>query len=126
MQLTAKNLSELIQSLRSNVPGGSQKRIQPRVGIRLKVELVLLDPKTGFGSERIAAWVRDISAGGIGLLCDRGFKAGEPFDLIVQGEEGAEERVPCFISYCREVGTDLFSIGAKFQDYKPKDADEER
>src|SRR5438105_14455267 len=97
MQLTAKNLSELIQSLRSNVPGTSQKRIQPRVGIRLKVELVLLDPKTGFGSERIAAWVRDISAGGIGLLCDRGFKAGETFVLLVLWEADAEERGPLFI-----------------------------
>ena len=68
--------------------------------------------------------VRPSIAAKSGLLCDRGFKAGEPFDLIVQGEEGADERVPCFISYCREVGTDLFRIGAKFQDYKPKDEEQ--
>src|SRR4051794_38071022 len=122
MQLTAKNLSELIHSLRLSKTGKGQKRAEPRVGIRIKVELVLLDPHTGFGAERVSAWVRDISAGGIGLLCNRGFKEGEAFDLIVEGQGGQaakEERIPCFISYCRAVGTDLFRIGAKFQNYKP-------
>ena len=125
MELTAKTLGDLIKSLRSTQAGAGQKRTAPRVGVRIKVELLLLDPNTGFGAERITAWVRDISASGVGLLCNRAFKKDEAFDLLLAEEADNQERVPCFITYCRAVGADLFRLGAKFQGYEPKDQNEQ-
>ena len=120
MQLTAKSLGELVKSLRSSPRGSSEKRQEPRVGVRTRVELLLLDPKTGFGAARVSAWVRDVSAGGVGLLCERPFKLGETFDLIVKGEGDNEERIACVMRYCGAVGTDLFRLGAKFVNFDPK------
>jgi hypothetical protein len=114
MLLTAKSLSELIRSLRSNPRAAAEKRGEMRVGIRTKIGLVLLDPATGAPRERYSAWVRDVSAGGVGLLCGRRFKDGEPFDLLIEGPKGEEERVPCMITYCQSVATDLFRVGARF------------
>jgi hypothetical protein len=114
MLLTAKTLGELVRSLRSNPRGASEKREEIRVGIRTKIGVLLLDPATGVGRERFSAWVRDVSAGGIGLLSGRRLKLEETFDLIIEGPTGGEERVPCVITYCQAVGTDLFRLGARF------------
>jgi hypothetical protein len=114
MLLTARTLGELVRSLRSHPKGTAEKRVEMRVGIRTKVGMLLLDPATGAGRERLSAWVRDVSAGGVGLLSGRRLKQGETFDLIMESAGGGEERVPCIITYCQAVGTDLFRVGARF------------
>jgi hypothetical protein len=125
MQLTAKNLGELIKSLKSSPRGTTEKRVEPRVGVRVKVELLLLDPQTGFGAGRVSAWVRDVSATGVGLLANRPFKTGEAFDLLAEGDrDGEEERIACTIAYCRAVGTDVFRVGAKFAKLSLKDTED--
>lgn len=114
MVLTAKSLGELIRALRSNPRGAAEKRAETRVGIRTKIGIAVLDPATGQVKERLSAWVRDVSAGGVGLLAGRRFKIGEAFDLLIPGPTGDEERVPCVIAYCQGVSTDVFRLGARF------------
>jgi hypothetical protein len=115
VELTAKSLSELINSLRSNPRGASEKRTQPRVGLCASAEIVVRDATTGFGIDRLQIRVRDVSAGGIGLLCPRRFTPGEKFSLILDGvQPGTEQEAGCTVTYCRKVGTDLHLIGANF------------
>jgi hypothetical protein len=115
VELTAKSLAELINSLRSNPKGASEKRTQPRVGLRASAEIIVRDPVSGFGLERVAIRIRDVSAGGIGILCPRRLAPGEKFALVLHGARpGTEQEAECMVTYCRKVGTDLHLIGANF------------
>lgn len=114
MRLTAETFDELIRSLRSNAPAGSEKRRQPRVGLRVRAEVMVRDPATGFGGERAEITIRDISAGGVGLLVPRPIDAGQRFSLVLDG--AASRSVRCVVMHCRSVGANLFRIGAKFED----------
>ena len=113
MQLTASTLGELIKSLRSNEQAGADKRVDPRVGLRARAEI-----QVPISNERLQIWVRDVSAGGVSILCPRYFELENEFSLILDAE--AIESATCRVTHCRRVGSDLYSIGAKFTDYSPK------
>jgi hypothetical protein len=122
MPLTAKSLSDIVQSLRNPAAKGSDKRKQARVGMRSRAEIQVRDQQTGFGGERLAVWVRDVSAGGIGLLSSKALSLGALFGLLLDGDGGLPEEVLCVIVYERSVGGGLYRIGARFKDYQPRSA----
>ena len=112
MQLTASNLHDLIKALRSNAMTGVDKRRNPRVGLRARADIQIPN-----SNERVPIWVRDISAGGINILCPRYFEIDSQFVLIL-GDKS--ENCICTVRHCRKVGSDLYGIGAKFLDYSLK------
>src|SRR4051795_10633696 len=98
VQLTPKTLGDLIRALRSNKQHGD-KRADPRVGLSARAELILRDPQTGLGVERLTVRVRDVSAGGVGFLSSRVFAVNETFDLLLDAAGTAQdEQVPCHVS----------------------------
>jgi hypothetical protein len=113
MQLTAQTLGDLIKSLRSNPCNGADKRRNPRVGLRARAEIQI--PVT---NERLSIWVRDVSAGGVNILCPRYFEVNAQFTLVL-GDDSSEQAI-CTVRHCRKVGSDLYGIGAKFVDYSPR------
>jgi hypothetical protein len=117
VQLTPKTLGDLIRALRSN-KGAGDKRLDPRVGLSARAELILRDPETGLGVDRLTVRVRDVSAGGVGFLGPRPFAINEAFDLLLDGAGAAQdEQVPCRVTYCRSVGRDLYQVGGRFESY---------
>ena len=113
MQLTAQTLGELIKSLRSNPAQGADKRRNPRVGLRARGEILV--PGT---NERLAIWIRDVSAGGVNILCPRYFDIKSQFLLVLGGDRS--EQAVCTVRHCRKVGSELFGIGANFLNFTPR------
>jgi len=108
MELTKEVLTEIVKSLRSNARIGLEKRNQPRVGLRLRAQVL----RWPFQEAPICLWVRDVSAGGMGAVCEKPFQAKDNIKIIFA--EMDAEPVPCTVSYCRKVGASQFQIGIKF------------
>ena len=119
MQLTAKSLAELIESLRSNPGEPGERRKEPRVGLRVRAEIALPPPAGVTEGKRVGVWVRDVSASGIGILCEHAFEAGDTFALLL-GADGTG-MMHCTVKNCRRIDERLHCSGAKFSDYTPKE-----
>jgi hypothetical protein len=121
MRLTASSLAEMIDSLRSNTGQPGERRKKPRIGLRVRAEIALPsrghDGSAGEGP-RLTVWVRDVSAGGIGILSEHAFERGDRFALLL-GADGPHSRAQCTVMNCRKVDSRLYGTGAKFIDYDP-------
>jgi hypothetical protein len=115
MQLTANGLAEMIDSLRSNVGEPGERRKAPRIGLRMRAEIALPGPGEDGEGRRLTVWVRDVSAGGIGILCEHAFARGDRFTLIL-GTDGPRSRAECAVMNCRKVDSRLHGAGARFID----------
>jgi hypothetical protein len=113
MQLTATKLADLIRSLRASALAGTDKRKNPRAGLRTRAEIHIHQ-----GSTRMPIWIRDVSAGGINILGSRYLEIGTRFSLMLDGDR--VETALCETRFCRKVGSELFNIGARFIDYPPR------
>ena len=102
MQLTATNLSELVRALRSNA-GPGEKRKHPRVGLRVKAEIIV-------NEQSHTVWVRDLSAGGTNLSSSREIPDGTFFDLVLSDSD----KIGCVVCHCRHSGPSTYAIGARF------------
>jgi hypothetical protein len=110
VELTKRLLAEIVESLRSHARGGIEKRQHPRVGMRLKAHML----RQPFQGRPLTIWVRDISSGGMGILCDQVLQEGEP--LRITFSDDPEHSVECKASYRRRVSSNLFQIGLRFDD----------
>lgn len=107
LQLTYETFHEMRQSLRSHTPGDTEKRRQPRVGLRAQVEITVP------GSiEFCKVWIRDISEGGVGLLAPIHIDPGTQFLMSLRDRDGVPHIIRCTVAHCRKVGTGLFVVGA--------------
>jgi hypothetical protein len=110
MKLTSEMLTEVLMALRSNPPASSDKRQQPRVGLRVQVQIIL--PPS---AEPCSVRLRDISEGGIGLLTEMALDDGQELILLLQGKDGAPKFLRCAVTHCRKAGSSHYSVGASFQ-----------
>jgi hypothetical protein len=110
VELTRRLLAEIVDSLRSHSRNGVEKRQHPRVGMRMKAQML----RHPFLGRPITIWVRDISSGGMGILCDKPLRDGEP--LRITFSDDREYSVGCTASYGRRVSSNLFQIGICFDD----------
>ena len=121
MELTRAILNDLLRSLRSSPKQATEKRTQPRVGMRLRARAVVAGA-TAIDQPPIEVWLRDISAGGLGILCNQPFARGDTVRVILAensdtntgGSGDDPDLLPCTVAYCRRVGTGLYQIGLKF------------
>jgi hypothetical protein len=117
MHLSAAMLADIVCSLRSSVRGGMEKRQKPRVGLRAQARYVTAGRVR---DEAETAWVRDISTGGVGLLCRRELPAGTTVSLMLEKPGAPDELVACTVAYCRKASSSSFTVGLRFNQYKPK------
>lgn len=76
MLLNAQMYEQIVRSLRSDVRTIQDRRRHPRVGLRARVNIVPLD-KDRQPREPACVWVRDVSAGGFGLVVREPLELGQ-------------------------------------------------
>lgn len=111
MELTRDMLREL-QSCRTDPGGPNERRNRPRVGARLVARI----STTERDALRAEVRIRDVSAGGIAFLFPRPMKPGAEFLLHVPASKHVVEQVPCRVTRCERVSSDLYRIGAASRD----------
>lgn len=110
MDLTKRLLAEIVESLRSHSRVGVEKRRNPRVGLRLRAQLL----RSPFFGRPMIIWVRDVSSGGMGILIDKPIGEGEALRIVFADEP--DQCVACTATYRRRVSSTLFHVGIKFDD----------
>src|SRR5436190_22610010 len=79
MELTRAVLTEMLKALRSNPKTGMEKRVKPRVGLRLRARVFT----AAAIDHPLEVWLRDVSAGGLGMLSSQPFAHGETIKMIL-------------------------------------------
>jgi hypothetical protein len=113
-------LSELKRCRRDDWRGG--RRGASRVGVRYTLQ-VRADHPLGLGQPRSTeparAWLRDVSASGVGLCCPEPLAVGTTIRLVLvhsgsgNGASGGVE-VPCVVRRCVPVAAGVYHVGASF------------
>jgi hypothetical protein len=115
MVLTTAQLEEILSGLKSDKPKlGAERRRQPRLDVRGRIRVVPNQATPGGGpTDQFEAWVRDVSRGGIGLLCPRLLCAGDRFTARFARPGGDEITMEYVVSRCTKLPTGEFSVGAR-------------
>lgn len=121
MQLSAETFLQIVKSLRSDTVGngGREQRKMPRVGVRGR-STILMPGKTGQRPHTVN--VRDISAGGIGLLMTEPLlSVGEEFVLVLPstGQQGKRQML-CVVARFNKLSANLYTVGASFKHEVPE------
>jgi hypothetical protein len=113
MILTAEQMTQLLavvaEAPSSTLP--NEQRAHPRVGVRYKIQFAELIGGVAIPEQ---AWMRDISAGGVGLATSRMLDAGRHVLVTLPGAKGRVLKVVCEVRHCREVAPNIFHAGLKF------------
>lgn len=113
MQLSAELFSQIVKDLVSDNGGAvvRQQRREPRVGVRARAHILPILASATLLPVR----VRDLSAGGMGLLVPRELAAGQLF-LLLLPKAGIHPplRLACTVAHCHTLAEDLFAVGARF------------
>ena len=112
--LTAEVFKDVIGALRSDESSTRllDKRSSPRVGLRTKLAIVT-GPTGPFEVPPVEVWLRDLSAGGMGIVYSHEMERGTPFVAHLPRRQGPPLRVLYEVAHCKRLSKDLFSIGAK-------------
>src|SRR5829696_1362396 len=91
--LTAEVFKDVIGALRSddNSTRVLDKRTSPRVGLRTKLAIVT-GPTGAFETSPVEVWLRDLSAGGIGIVHNQEMERGTPFVAHLPRRQGVALR----------------------------------
>lgn len=112
--LTAEVFKDVIVALRSDDNSARivDKRGAPRVGLRTKLAIVL-GLSSSFEAAPLEVWLRDLSAGGVGIVHNREIERGTPFVAHLPRSHGPPLRVLYTVAHCKRLAKEIFSIGAK-------------
>lgn len=116
MHLSIEQLSDIVRSLRADERLGMEKRKSPRVGLRAQGLIVFPLDTTA----HIPVWIRDVSPGGFSFLYHSPLQESTGVSLLLKDRDGKLEALGCTVMHCRKVASDLYSIGASFNDYNPR------
>ena len=107
-----RELAELERSRLSLFPGRCQRQFDRHV-IRGDAVLTSVEDRSQEGVT-IDAYLRDVSRGGIGLVCHRKLEAGSRWriDIKRNGYPVAEQTIE--VRHCREVRPNLYLCGTQF------------
>jgi PilZ domain len=115
--------AEMFEAITTSIRGDSrdEKRKEPRVGLSGKVFIVVPSPSTDRKPKLVA--VRDLSAGGIGIIHNEKLEPGQQFNLLLKYEQiGLLKEIICTVRWSRSLGSGLYAIGAKFTARQGKSA----
>jgi len=118
MQLRAEQYRQIVEHLRSEIarPGrASERRAAPRVGLRAQIDMIPC--RTGAGAQVEQAWVRDISAEGIGLIFHEAVHPGTYVVVTLPAADGASNPLDLLflVVRCEPLGNGQFALGARLQ-----------
>lgn len=114
MWLSVEMLGDILESLRSynRDSRGTEKRTQPRVGLRAEAEVI---PPHGANGQLAVVRLRDVSAGGMNILYPRAVDTGSQLTMVLRRKRGGVIGIPCTVRHCRPVSRDLYSVGVQFR-----------
>jgi hypothetical protein len=120
MQLSAEEFADMIDSLQCalRTPKGAEQRRAQRV--KREVRMTITPVNDGGRETPVAVLVRDVSAGGIGLLYQRRMPRQARFILRLPRPQEKPLSILCTVMHCQRMGSHLFSVGAEFT--RPEDA----
>jgi hypothetical protein len=122
MDLEAEEFTGIVAAMR--LRGGARAWDDRRSMGRIPMQkcMAIIPFKTGATGETINVWVRDISAGGIGLVYAHRMEAGDEFVIRLPRVDGSELAMLCTVTHCASLAPELFTIGASFNAIAPADA----
>ena len=112
MQLSATQFREILATLRSDQPAGSEQRQTPRVGVRAQVDMVTIGAR-GESGELTKIRLVDLSAGGISFLYRDRLAAGQSMEVRLPSSNGCLA-IHAEVRHCRRIHDELFSVGAQY------------
>jgi hypothetical protein len=115
MHLTTALFEQVVSTLRSDDRGTRDQRDGPRVGLRAKVKMTLVD----LGNRRIGSlegWVRDLSVSGIGLTLCQTLASGSLFIIQLPIKDSSTVSLRYKVAYSHAVAGvgNVFTIGGLF------------
>jgi hypothetical protein len=109
--LSGDQFRQIVEGLKSDVPNraGIEKRSAPRVGMRTKLQIYC----NGDERDATAAWLRDLSATGMGIVLSHALARDAEF--LVKFPLNGPNALSVFytVRHCKELGKNLYFIGAK-------------
>jgi hypothetical protein len=113
MPLSAEQFKQIIESLRSDSPtrSGFEKRTAPRVGLRTKL---MIYPNCD-QSRPLSAWLRDLSATGIGIVDSRPLETGSEFLVLFPLRGKWSLSAYYTVMHCEDLARNLYFIGARLE-----------
>ena len=97
MLLTAEMYEQIVRSLRSDVRTVQDRRKNPRVGLRARINIVPLD-ENRHPAEPTCVWVRDVSAGGFGLVVREMLDSGQLLIVRLERRDEAPLSLLCEVA----------------------------
>jgi len=120
MDLSATILQETLTKVKSDKPGGNAaRRVRPRVGLRCA--LTILPYSKGACGRPLKAWTRDISLGGMGILCPASMKAGDQFIVSLPRADSKPMILLCTVRNCNQLADGLYGLGVTFSEVVRKE-----
>lgn len=115
MILSPERFRAIVASLRSDAACGrnAEQRAEPRVGMRTTATVVLRAETSGAIARRQVR-VRDVSAGGMGLIADEPIAPDSTFVIDLR-DARARVTLVCRAVRCQPLGNGLFRIGVRFE-----------
>ena len=106
-------LQEIIATLVPAKADDRDARRQPRVRVRTHVAILTRNPVDG-EVQTVQVQVRDISAGGIGILRSQPMRLDEPFIAVLPRENQGPTAVLTQVAYWEPLAERLVSVGCRF------------
>jgi hypothetical protein len=120
MDLSATILQDTLAQVKSDKAGGNAaRRVRPRVGLRCA--LTIIPYADGTCGRPMKAWTRDISLGGMGILCAAVMRAGDQFIVQLPRANSKPLILICTVRNCNQLADGLYGLGVTFTEVVRKE-----
>ena len=120
MDLSADMLQETLGRVKSDkMVGNAARRVKPRVGMRCS--LTIMPYQDGACGRPMKAWTRDISQGGMGILCAASMAKGAQFIISLPRNNMKPMILLCTVRNCNELADGLYGLGVTFAEVVRKE-----
>jgi len=113
MRLTTELFEQVSTALRADGRAAREQRRSPRVGMRARVWVVPLAGGGGRDGDPVDAWVRDLSAVGIGLTLGRPLTKGASFAILLPAPDGTFVAVRYKVAHCGPLPAGQHTVGGR-------------
>lgn len=108
MALSESKFRSIMSALKSDVIPSDEKRRSPRVGVGARGIVLVHSTR-----RPLNVYIRDLSAGGVGLTCDQQLKPGEHLSLMLSRSDGKSSHVLYEVRHCRQAINGIYDVGAQ-------------
>jgi hypothetical protein len=104
-------VATILDPVRGGLAVGSERRREPRMPVQ-GVGKVATPGAPVEAADLVH--VQDVSLGGACLIASRDLAVGEQLVLVLEGKDGTAVSLLCSVAHCRQVSTDVYTVGAQF------------